>query len=237
MPDRRAKLLDEVADYILSNGLAGLSLRPLAAAIDTSPRMLLYFFGSKERLIAQTLAHIRTREQLDFRRAVSKSSSANREGLLLLEWKSWSSPRREKYLRLFFEVYGLALQNRERFPGFLEGAVGEWLPLVERAFAVAVTPEHAQALATLGAGCGARATVGPARHWATITRRGSIPGDVEIAFPGHSIWHKVEEPAAQRRAARVAQRHWQPDRRFQEMRCVPRIRNWYQKSEGFSRPP
>jgi AcrR family transcriptional regulator len=148
VPDRRAKLLDEVADYILSNGLAGLSLRPLAAAIDTSPRMLLYFFGSKERLIAQALARIRTREQLDFRRAVSRSSSADREGLLLREWKSWSSPRREKYLRLFFEVYGLALQNRERFPGFLEGAVGEWLPLVERAFAVAVAREHAQALAT-----------------------------------------------------------------------------------------
>jgi AcrR family transcriptional regulator len=147
--DRRAKLLDEVADYILSNGLAGLSLRPLAATIDTSPRMLLYFFGSKERLIAQALARIRTREQLDFRRAVSRSTSADREGLLLREWESWSSPRREKYLRLFFEVYGLALQNRERFPGFLEGAVGEWLPLVERAFAVAVAGEPAQALATL----------------------------------------------------------------------------------------
>jgi AcrR family transcriptional regulator len=149
VPDRRAKLLDEVADYILSNGLAGLSLRPLAATIDTSPRMLLYFFGSKERLIAQALARIRTREQLDFRRAVSRSTSADREGLLLREWESWSSPRREKYLRLFFEVYGLALQNRERFPGFLEGAVGEWLPLVERAFAVAVAREPAQALATL----------------------------------------------------------------------------------------
>lgn len=149
MQDRRAKLLDEVADYILSNGLAGLSLRPLAATIDTSPRMLLYFFGSKERLIAQTLARIRTREQRAFRRAVSRSTSADREGLLLREWESWSSPRREKYLRLFFEVYGLALQNRERFPGFLEGAVGEWLPLVERAFAVAVAREPAQALATL----------------------------------------------------------------------------------------
>ena len=51
--DRRVKLLDEVADYILSNGLADLSLRPLATAINTSPRMLLYFFGSKERLIAE----------------------------------------------------------------------------------------------------------------------------------------------------------------------------------------
>src|SRR5882672_1697025 len=94
--DRRAKLLDEVADYILSNGLADLSLRPLATAIGTSPRMLLYFFGSKERLIAQALAHIRTREQLDFRRAVSRSRPADREGLLLREWESWSSPRREK---------------------------------------------------------------------------------------------------------------------------------------------
>src|ERR1700680_2007852 len=47
VPDRRLELLDEVADYILSNGLADLSLRPLAAAINTSPRMLLYFFGTK----------------------------------------------------------------------------------------------------------------------------------------------------------------------------------------------
>ena len=148
MPDRRAKLLDEVAEYILNNGLADLSLRPLATTIGTSPRMLLYFFGSKERLIAQALAHIRTREQLDFRRAVSRSTSADRRGLLLREWESWSSPRREKYLRLFFEVYGLALQNRQRFPGFLEGAVGEWLPLVERAFAVVVARKRAQTLAT-----------------------------------------------------------------------------------------
>jgi len=148
VPDRRAKLLDEVAEYILNNGLADLSLRPLATTIGTSPRMLLYFFGSKERLIAQALAHIRTREQLDFRRAVSRSTSADRRALLLREWESWSSPRREKYLRLFFEVYGLALQNRQRFPGFLEGAVGEWLPLVERAFAVVVARKRAQTLAT-----------------------------------------------------------------------------------------
>jgi AcrR family transcriptional regulator len=137
--------------------------RPLIPA----PECSCIFFGSKERLIAQTLAHIRTREQLDFRRAVSRSSSANREGLLLREWKSWSSPRREKYLRLFFEVYGLALQNRERFPGFLEDAVGEWLPLVERAFAVAVAREHAQALATLA--LAAVRGLGSARHRPTIT--------------------------------------------------------------------
>ena len=66
VPERRAKLLDEIVDYILSNGLAGLSLRPLAAGVDTSPRMLLYFFGSKEQLIFEALAQIRFRQQADF---------------------------------------------------------------------------------------------------------------------------------------------------------------------------
>jgi AcrR family transcriptional regulator len=151
--DRRAKLLDEVADYILNNGLADLSLRPLATAIDTSPRMLLYFFGSKERLIAEALAHIRVREQIDFKHAVSKPRAPDRLESLLRDWRSSASPRREKYSRLFFEVYGLALQNPEQFPGFLERAVGDWLPLFEQAFAAAgVSPAPAKTLATLALG-------------------------------------------------------------------------------------
>jgi AcrR family transcriptional regulator len=150
MPDRRAELLDRVANYMLSNGLADLSLRPLATAIDTSPRMLLYFFGSKERLIAEALAHIRTREQIDFKRAVSKPRPADRLESLLRDWRSSVSPRREKYSRLFFEVYGLALQNPEEFPGFLERAVGDWLPLFEQAFAAAgASRAYAQTLASL----------------------------------------------------------------------------------------
>ena len=150
VPDRRAKLLDEVADYILRHGLADLSLRPLGTAIRTSPRMLLYFFGSKERLISEALVHIRRREQLDLRRVLSRSRSAAREELVLQQWKSWSSPQHEKYLKLFFEVYGLSLQDPNRYPWFLQGAVRDWLPLVERAFAVAVSGAQAQALATLG---------------------------------------------------------------------------------------
>ena len=118
MLDRRAKLLDKVANYILSSGLADLSLRPLATAVNTSPRMLLYFFGSKERMIAEALAHIRIREQIDFRRAVSRSSPADREGLLLREWKSWSSPRREKYLRLFSRSTAWHFKTGNGFLGF-----------------------------------------------------------------------------------------------------------------------
>ncbi len=43
-----------------------------------------------------------------------------------------SSPKNEGLFRLFFEIYGLALQDRNRFPGFLERAVEVWLLYLER---------------------------------------------------------------------------------------------------------
>src|SRR5205085_11112953 len=61
-PDRRARTLDRAADYVLDHGLEGLSLRPLAKALGTSPRMLLYDFASKEQLVDEVLAEVRRRE-------------------------------------------------------------------------------------------------------------------------------------------------------------------------------
>jgi len=42
--DRREDLLDRVTDHVLEHGLIGLTLRPVAAAIGTSDRMLIYHF-------------------------------------------------------------------------------------------------------------------------------------------------------------------------------------------------
>ena len=53
MTDRRAELLAAATGWVLENGLGGLSLRPLAAALDTSDRMLLYYFTSKDKLVAE----------------------------------------------------------------------------------------------------------------------------------------------------------------------------------------
>jgi AcrR family transcriptional regulator len=51
MADRRAELLDGATLWAFEHGLGPLSLRPLAAALGTSDRMLLYYFGSKEQLV------------------------------------------------------------------------------------------------------------------------------------------------------------------------------------------
>jgi AcrR family transcriptional regulator len=146
-PERRTKLLDGIIDYILRHGLADLSLRPLAAAINESPRMLLYFFGSKERLIIEALTQIRLRQQKEFARVLSAPSS--RRERLAQAWDLWSSPESEKSLWLFFEVYALALRNRKRFPGFLERLVKDWLPFFEQRFAAEGVPaERVQPMAT-----------------------------------------------------------------------------------------
>jgi AcrR family transcriptional regulator len=59
--DRRAVLLDRMADHILAHGISESSLRPLAKAAKTSDRMLLYYFSDKSEMIAATLEHIAQR--------------------------------------------------------------------------------------------------------------------------------------------------------------------------------
>ncbi|AII04195.1 TetR/AcrR family transcriptional regulator [Rhodococcus opacus] len=52
---KRAKLLSGVIDYIGEHGLSELSLRPLAASLETSARMLIHYFGSKEQMLIAAL--------------------------------------------------------------------------------------------------------------------------------------------------------------------------------------
>ena len=53
---RRDDLLDRVTDHVLERGLIGLTLRPVAAAIGTSDRMLIYHFGSRDALVSAVVA-------------------------------------------------------------------------------------------------------------------------------------------------------------------------------------
>ena len=48
---RRDELLERAYRYVLEHGIAALSLRPLAADVQSSPRVLLFLFGSKDELV------------------------------------------------------------------------------------------------------------------------------------------------------------------------------------------
>lgn len=64
MSPRRDELLERAYRYVLEHGVGDLSLRPLASAIGSSPRVLLYLFGNKDELVQALLTRAR-QDELD----------------------------------------------------------------------------------------------------------------------------------------------------------------------------
>lgn len=119
---RRAELLDKIVDSLLADGISDLSLRPLAKAVGTSARLLIYHFGSKERLLADALEQVRQRIDSSLRSLAAKEDPRSLGEFLLMFWR-WAMHRpNQRYFRLLYEVDGLAMQNRARFPEEFWGA-------------------------------------------------------------------------------------------------------------------
>lgn len=134
---RRAELLDRAVDYVTQHGLAELSLRPLAKAVRSSPRGLLYYFGSKEELIVEIVRRGRARQRAmmaDLKLVDLSPREVARE-----LWREFSRPEWEPLTRLSFEVYALSLADPARFPGFLEASVNEWLDALKGCTATEAT--------------------------------------------------------------------------------------------------
>ncbi len=145
---KRVDLLERIVDYVMANGLSDLSLRPLAQAVGTSPRVLLYYFTSKEELIAGVMDGARERQRAIF--GTLPRNAATYADTVRAAWGVMSAPQHEPVFRLFFEVYGLALQDPKRFPGFLKRAVEDWLDYLEpSALRDGYTPRDARAIATV----------------------------------------------------------------------------------------
>ncbi len=129
---RRAELLDELLDYSATHGLSDVSLRPLASAVGSSPRMLLYFFGSKDGLVRAVHQHARELQLTLVRQAVDEQSAG--PATLRALWAWLSDPAHHNVVRFFFESYARSLHDRAgSWRDFGRVSVDEWLPLVQRA--------------------------------------------------------------------------------------------------------
>jgi AcrR family transcriptional regulator len=128
-PARRAQLLDAAVDYAVEHGMSDLTLRPLAEALGVMPNTLVHHFGSKEELLSAILNGVRDRLRAMHTQLEAQSERAPLEGV----WEWTSSPERLAFFRSFFEAYGLALRQPERFRPFLERVVADWLVSAEPA--------------------------------------------------------------------------------------------------------
>ena len=123
---RPEELRDAIVQYLTKHGLAGLSLRPLAKAVGSSPRVLLYYFGSKEKMVVKVLAEVRQRQHASFGQMQAASFAEACQTI----WKHMSAPESEPLFRLFFEAYGIALCHPRLYKAFLRATIEDWLQFV-----------------------------------------------------------------------------------------------------------
>jgi AcrR family transcriptional regulator len=148
--DRREELLEATADYLLANGVASLSLRPLAAAIGSKARLLVYHFGSREQLLIEAMSVVRARAGQALETSMAGMPREPKPDALVRGLWTWSTSRRNRpYLKLLFEVHGLALQDPKQYAGYLRGAIETWVELVAPALKGALGVAGAVTAATL----------------------------------------------------------------------------------------
>jgi len=124
----RARLLDAAVGYAREHGLGDVSLRELAAAIGTSHRMLIYHFGSKEGLLAAVVQAVEA-EQREFLAGLAADPAIGPVEAMRAMWRRIADPGLWPSERLFFEVYGQALQDRPGTEGFLDRITEDWVDL------------------------------------------------------------------------------------------------------------
>jgi AcrR family transcriptional regulator len=125
-PARPDALLDSIVDYLTAHGVADVSLRPLARAVHSSPRVLLYYFGCKEALVARALSRLRERQRGAFALLKNTTSLSSRRACHAI-WRQLSAAQSEPLFRLFVQAYSMGLQQPQEFAEFLQHAVEDWL--------------------------------------------------------------------------------------------------------------
>ncbi|MGW2843008.1 TetR/AcrR family transcriptional regulator [Streptomyces sp. NPDC001493] len=145
--ERRAELLDAVVDFTVEHGFSELSWRPVAAALGVSPTTLVHRFGTKEQMLQAVLGRLRERI---FR--ATRDTVGHRPGLeasVRAVWERASDPRQGAEFRLFFAVYGRALQAPQQFSDFLDHVVADWMNALRDAQGPDTDPAVATRRATL----------------------------------------------------------------------------------------
>jgi AcrR family transcriptional regulator len=124
MSSRKTELRDAALAYLLEHGLANVSLRPMAVQLETSPRILMFHFKSKEGLLQEVLQELHSRLQSSFLRL---SRSPGRDVPPLKRFWVWAIGKKNfAHLRLLYEAHIVAAQNPRDYGRYLKKASQDW---------------------------------------------------------------------------------------------------------------
>jgi AcrR family transcriptional regulator len=147
MGSKRDDLIDRATDWAWEHGLVGLSLRPLAAALGTSDRMLLYHLGSKDQLIVEI---IRRSTQRSARELRALPASASPHDAVLEQWHLRTTEHQAQCERLYVEAFTLGLFGHEPYASEVVAMNEAWLSAVRAHLVSSGVPEgHSREIAEL----------------------------------------------------------------------------------------
>ena len=130
---RRDELLERAYAYVRRHGLSDMSLRPLAAAVGSSPRVLLFLFGSKDDLTRALLARARA-DELALLERIRSQGVTDLPTVGAEVWRWLSAAEHRGLLTLWTESYARALIEPDGpWAGFAAGTVRDWLALLAEA--------------------------------------------------------------------------------------------------------
>lgn len=139
MGAKRDEIIERVTDWAWEHGLVGLSLRPVAAALGTSDRMLLYHLGSKEQLIVEVIRCSSERSTAELR---ALPPSASPYDAVLDQWRLRTSERQAQCERLYVEASTLGLFGQEPYASEVAAVNEVWLEAMRTHLVSSGVPEE-----------------------------------------------------------------------------------------------
>jgi AcrR family transcriptional regulator len=139
-PQIREGLLEACTDHALEHGLPD-RLGPIAAATDTSTRMLIYHFGTRDDLLREILARARRRQLDAFTDLLRVRPDESYTQTLADAWAAMTGPSGRPYLRMFGRLHDSA--GEPLWPNFRRTATTDWLAPLEAGTATLGHPELA----------------------------------------------------------------------------------------------
>ncbi|MDA0267156.1 MAG: TetR/AcrR family transcriptional regulator [Cyanobacteria bacterium] len=128
--DKKQQITQQVIAHLLNQGLSDNGIRALAQAAGTSDRMLIYYFGTKDALINESLQFISAgmAEQLD---ALLGSHRRTAAQLLAEVTTATSSAMFLPMVQLWFEIVGLAARGQEPYATNAVIIANNWIDWIE----------------------------------------------------------------------------------------------------------
>ncbi|MEH3140917.1 MAG: TetR/AcrR family transcriptional regulator [Mycobacterium kyogaense] len=131
-PQRRAELLRAVVSHLEERGVADMSLAPMAEALGTSKRMLLYYFGDRGELLAQAMAASRPDAGEIFDGVATAEDFIAAAHTL---WQAITRGRQRRSVSLLLQVLSLAITDPDTYQPYANDAVTVMLDPIATALA------------------------------------------------------------------------------------------------------